>query len=106
MLITFKSHSSGDVIMLENTGKDFLRLMGKDPTDAKGILTLEQLPGAISALNKAVEADKARHLEQVNNGSEVDGTQGDEVRLFQRALPLIELLERSLKDEVPVTWGV
>ena len=103
MLIIFKSHSSGDVIMLENTGKHFLRLMGKDPTDAKGILTPEQLPGAISAINKVVEMDKATHLEQVNSGSEVDGTQGDGVRWFQRALPLIELLERLLKDEAPVT---
>jgi len=28
------------------------------------------------------------------------------VSFFQRAVPLLELLERSLKDKVPVTWGV
>lgn len=106
MLIIFKSQTSGDVIMLENNGKDFLRLMGKDPTDVTGILTLEQLPGAIAAINKAVEGDKSRHLEQAIIESAIEGAQDDGVRLFQRALPLLELLENSAKDKVPVTWGV
>ncbi len=92
--------------MLEDNGKDFLRLMGKDPTDAKGILTLDQLPGAIAAIKKAVEVDKARNQEQAINGNEISVAEDDGVRLFQRALPLLELLEHSLKNEVPVTWGV
>ena len=33
-------------------------------------------------------------------------TPGGAVSFFQRAVPLLELLERSLKDKVPVTWGV
>lgn len=106
MLITFKSHASGDVIMLENNGKDLLSLLGKDPTEAKGIVTCEQLPDAIAAIRKAIGADKTRHPDPVDTGIETDGTPDDGIRLFQRALPLLELLERSSKDGVPVTWGV
>ena len=50
MLIIFKSPASGDVIMFEKNGKEMLSVLGKDPADAKGIVTVEQLPGAIAAV--------------------------------------------------------
>jgi hypothetical protein len=107
MLITFKSSASGDVIMLEENGKDLLRLLGKDPDALKGIVTVEQLPGAMNALKAAIEADKERLPDQqadAENESEDDS--GGAVHLFQRVLPLLELMERSLKGKVPVTWGL
>ncbi len=110
MLIIFKSPASGDVIMFEKNGKEMLGVLGKDPADAKGIVTVEQLPGAIAAVKAAIESDKARRAEQakeaadpVENGAEPSG---GGVSFFQRAVPLLELLERSLKDKAPVTWGV
>lgn len=107
MLIIFKSSASGDVIMFEENGKDMLKLLGKDSDAIKGIITVEQLPAAMNALKAAIGADKARLLDQqadAENESEDDS--GGEVHLFQRALPLLELMERSLKDKVPVTWGL
>ena len=53
MLIIFKSPASGDVIMFEKNGKEMLSVLGKDPADAKGIVTVEQLPGAIAAVRAA-----------------------------------------------------
>lgn len=106
MLIIFKSPASGAVIMLGENGKDMLNLLGKEPDDAKGIVTVEQLPSAIGTLMTAIEADKARQLAQSDSKKDSEATIGDGVHLFQRALPLLELLESSLKDEVPVTWGV
>ena len=97
MLITLKSDASGDVVMLEASGRHILGLLGKDTSETTGIITVAQLPGAISALKHAVEADKA-------TATGVNSDHG--VRLFQRAPPILELLERSLKDETPVTWGV
>ena len=106
MLITFKSHASGDVIMLENSGKVMLGLLGKDPRETKGIFTVDQLPSAIAALTKAVEVDKAApaapHAGETPTG--LNSNDGD--RLCQRAPPILELLERSLEERVPVTWGV
>ena len=96
MLITLKSSSSGDVIMLEPSGKQVLELMGKDVSVSQGIITIDQLPGAIAALKLAAQADEATAAgSNANHG----------IRLFQRAPPILELLERSLKDKAPVTWG-
>ena len=97
MLITLKSHASGDVTMLEASGKQMLGLLGKESSETTGIITVDQLPGAINALKLAVAADKA---------TATGGDSDHGIRLFQRAPPILELLERSLKDETPVTWGV
>lgn len=106
MLIIFKSPAGGDVIMFEKNGKAMLEVLGKDPADAKGIVTVEQLPAAIDTLKAAIATDKARQAEQ-GEPDEADAKPGDgNVSFFQRAVPLLELLERSLKDKKPVTWGV
>ncbi len=106
MLIVFKSAASGDVIFLEHSGKQMLRVLGKDPDDLKGILTVEQLPGAIAALEAASEVDKAAGADPGDDVKDADTEDGGGVRLFHRTVPLLELLERSLNDKVPVTWGV
>ena len=108
MLIIFKSPPSGDVIMFEKNGKEMLTVLEKDPADPKGIFTVEQLPAAITTLKAAIEADKAKKAEQSDDADKDDEpkTPGGVVSFFQRAVPLLELLERSLKDKVPVTWGV
>ena len=110
MLIIFKSPASGDVIMFEKNGKEMLSVLGKDPADAKGIITVDQLPGAITTLRGAIDADKARAAARTDEAdADADGEArpaGGGVSFFQRAVPLLELLERSLKDKVPVTWGV
>ena len=107
MLIIFKSPASGDVIMFEKNGKEMLGVLGKDASDAKGIVTVEQLPGAIAAVKAAIEADKARAADAGKTEADDDAKPaGGGVSFFQRAVPLLELLERSLKDKVPVTWGV
>lgn len=108
MLIIFKSPASGDVIMFEKNGKEMLGVLGKDPADAKGIVTVEQLPGAIAAVRNAIDADKARLAESAAPAEDEGDAKpaGGGVSFFQRAVPLLDLLERSLKDKVPVTWGV
>lgn len=100
MLITFKSPASSDVMMFGEVAERMMRIIGKDPAD-KGIVTVENLPAAIAKLKAAVSAD-AQPGSQLAPGN--DGKQS--VGLTQRALPLIELFEWSLKQEVPVVWGV
>lgn len=106
MLITFKSRASGNVIMFEENGKELLNHMGKDPDAGKGIVTAVQLPGAIAALRAAMEADRSTGRKPPDNGEEADHQPDEAVQLAQRALPLLELLERSLQESEPVTWGV
>lgn len=110
MIITFQSPASGDVIMFGDVAQRMMQLMGKEP-DAKGIVTIEQLPAAIASLKAAMEQDKAERagrqdedLPQFEIGE--GGVKRPYVALAQRAAPLLELLEWSLKKQKPVVWGV
>jgi hypothetical protein len=110
MIVIFKSDAAGDVIMFGDVAHRLMKIMGKDVT-AKGIVTVEQLPDAIARLEAAITEDKARFAgvaEEERPLSEV-GARGELrpfVTLTQRAVPLLELLQWSLKKKKPMTWGV
>ena len=87
-----------------------LEVMGKG-AGVQGIITVEQLPGAIAQLAAAVAADKAEHQGRAEeylpqHETAADGSRRPYVSLSQRATPLLELLNWSLKKNVPVVWGV
>ncbi|MCX9155664.1 DUF1840 domain-containing protein [Niveibacterium sp. 24ML] len=105
-IITFKSRAAGDVIMFGKVAQAMLELIGKDPLDARGIVTVAQLPAAIAALRQAAAADKARAPLDDEEADPADAPRGmgGPVALWQRAAPLIELMEYSLKEEQPVIW--
>jgi len=105
MLVTFKSAASGDLVMFERNGKEILPLLGKNPEEARGIVTVEQLPAAIAALRTAIAADKARQAGQPADENDTETGVDRKINLSQRALPLLEMLERSLQEREPVTWG-
>jgi hypothetical protein len=110
MLIIFQSKAAGDVIMFGDVAYRLMDIMGKEQVQ-RGIVTIEQLPDAIARLKAAASADKSRHaglrdedLPELETAA--DGGQRPYVSLARRAVPLIELLEWSLKKSVPVVWGV
>ncbi|MCK9986752.1 MAG: hypothetical protein AzoDbin1_03224 [Azoarcus sp.] len=110
MLITFKSAAGADVIMFGDIAKKLVAILGKDPQDGKGIVTVEQLPDAIARLRAAIEEDKARRAGQAQDDDEEPDPErrgmAAPVSLAQRAWPLLDLLEASQKEGVPVVWGV
>lgn len=109
MLITFKSGVCADVMMFGDIAKQMMELMGKEAAE-RGVITVEQLPAAISRLKQAVAED--RRLRQTTppatkrEDEEDAAAQRERVSVTQRALPLIELLECSLREEKAVVWGV
>lgn len=110
MIVTFKSPAAGDVIMFADVAQRMMEIMGKEAT-ATGIVTVAQLPDAIARLRAAVAADKAQRAsladkDPPHNEASEDGDKRDPVSLAQRAVPLLELLEWSLKKNKHVTWGV
>jgi hypothetical protein len=105
MLIIFKSAASGDVITLETNGKEMLDVLNKDRDATQGIVTVEQLPDAIARVRQAIAADVAAHAGQPP-GDDTEETPNGDVSFHQRGLPLLDLLERSLAEKTPVTWGV
>lgn len=100
MLITFKSPASADVMMFGEVAEKMLEIIGKEPS-GKGIITVENLPAAIARLKDAINADDPSRGQATQGANSADS-----VSIAQRALPLVELFERSLMQEVPVVWGV
>jgi len=105
-MITFQSDASGDVMMFDDVAQRMMDIMGKDRT-ARGVVTVEQMPECIARLKAAIAEDRARALGKAPGEEEEEETGvSARVSLAQRALPLVELLERSLEREKPVLWGV
>lgn len=107
MLFKFKSKVTGDLIMLEPNGKRVLEIMGKDAS-AKGIITPEQMPAAIAALEQAVQTEEAERKAAVDKAS-AEGKpvpQFEAVSLRQRAVPFVDMLKRCSREGKEIVWGV
>jgi Domain of unknown function (DUF1840) len=101
MLYKFKSDAGGDVIMLEATGRQVLGIMGKS-FDAKGILLPEQMAAAKAAIEVAI----AQEEQAGQTSDEPEDQASKRISLRTRVWPLVTLIERSAKAQVPITWGV
>jgi hypothetical protein len=106
MLYRFKSKASGDVIMVGAHGDQVLRAMGKEASP-RGILTVEQQPAALQALQQAIAADDAART-QTATGDAADPPQDESqaLSLRRRAWPMVDMIERALAERVDIVWGV
>jgi cyclopropane-fatty-acyl-phospholipid synthase len=97
MIYKFKSKATGDLIMTQPVGERVLALIGK-PATPQGIIEVDQLAGAMSALEAAVAAE--------NPAAAGDDTpKADRVSLRQRVWPMVEMMKRALAEKQPITWG-
>lgn len=108
MLYKFKSAATADLIMLGPAGDAMLRLLGREPA-AKGIIEARDLPGAIAALRAAIERCERKPGSEGATSAGDEGSEDDSdaaVSLRRRLWPVIEMLERAARADVPVVWGV
>ncbi len=109
MLYKFKSRTSAEVIMLQANGDQMLRIIGKD-IGPQGIITLEQIPAALVAIEAAVVAaeatQQAKATGKATEEKDDDATNEDGIQLRQRAAPFIALLKESQDGDASVVWGV
>ena len=103
MLYKFKSQAAADVVMLQPSAEELLKIIGKTPGPT-GIITAAQIPAAMAALQAAVAADEALTDAQEPTDDEAV-ERPDTVRLHQRAAPFLEMLRRSVAQEHDVVWG-
>ncbi len=106
MIVTFKSRATADTLMFGDNARQLLALMGK-PFEPQGIITPEQLPAALDALKRAAEDSRAAQRAQPDDDDSTEDRPPAmvmPVSLAQRAVPLIEQMERSLRATQPVTW--
>jgi len=106
----FKSRAAGDLIMLEPNGRQILSILGRTDAAAqsKGILLPEHMPDAIAKLEAAIVADEARKAQLVKEAEKKGEPppRFEGVSLRQRAVPFIEMMKRSLREEKEIVWGV
>lgn len=96
MLITFSSKVHADITMLGDVGEQMLRLMGHSG-QIPGAMNPEDLPAALSRLEKAVADSKATE-------QKTDADAEFKPDLAHRALPLIGLLKAAIKQNADVMW--
>jgi hypothetical protein len=107
MLYRFKSQATADLVMLGADAQGALRLIGKDLTP-EGVISPDQLPRAIDILQRAWQEDHALRLREETSApeplAETDDADPD-VRLSQRLVPLVNMLELANKADVAVVWS-
>ena len=97
MLVKFHSSTSGEIMMFTETARLMLGLLHK-ACDAKGVITLEQLPDAIAFIRAAVERDPGAPKDSAAASPELP------IGFRQRAQPFLELLQRTQRKEGYVLW--
>ena len=120
MLIKMTSNTSGEMIMLAEHAHSLFHIIGKECT-ARGVFIAEQLPGAIEKLHRAVNDEKQalheaerrmrENHEEEDEDPEEKAAREEEymagrigVHLGQRAQPLINLMEWTLKEGGFILW--
>jgi hypothetical protein len=106
MLYRFNSRATSSFVMLEAHARWLLEVIGKTAAP-KGIITVEQIPAAIEAL----EAAMALEARNAHDGGDTAEGCGDEegnqrIGIRQRGAPLLRMLKESLADKKDVTWTV
>ena len=130
MLVTFKSKASGDLLMFEENATQILDLFGKDVQ--QGIITAEEIPGAIRKLEEEVARQKIKEAQEkeerekaerekeareeekrwsTNDDDDAFGKSGRDkkeapIPFSSRAFPFMQMLRAAEKREVPIVWGV
>ena len=102
----FKSRATADLIMLDANGRKLLEIIGKSPDEVHGIITVEQIPADIAALEAAAAEEAARRKQPEDDAQDEDAAPAsqDSVALGQRIVPFVDMLRRSAADGKEVTW--
>ena len=104
MLYKFKSKASGDLIMTQPVGDRVLGLIGKAVTP-QGIIEVDQMPAAMSALEAAVDAERPPAADEDDDATVKKGFAADHVSLRQRVWPMVEMMKLALAEKQPIVWG-
>lgn len=122
MLIRFTSNKAGEMIMLAEHARQLFEIIGKACT-ARGVILSEQIPEAIERLHQAIAEERQQLLEAQRLSGQLDpeelldedpearaereeeckaGRRG--MHLCQRAQPLINLMQWTLRENGFILW--
>jgi hypothetical protein len=105
MIYQFRSKAGPDVIMLADLTQRIFEILSR-PLEPRGILTVEQLPTLIIALETAILKDLEERSK--SNAANQENSEKPKLadRLGQRAYPFLELMKQAKAKDEPVMWGV
>jgi hypothetical protein len=105
MIYQFRSKAGPDVIMLADLTQRIFDILGRQ-LEPRGILTQEQLPSLITALETAILKDLEERAQAKHEGEEQTEKPKLSDRLGQRAYPFLELMKQAKAKNEPIMWGV
>lgn len=99
MLVTFSSEASGDISFFGDVAHRLLKCMGLSGA-VPGALKADEVAGALQQLQAALH-DPATSTPSSGKDRDEDEP---EIRLSQRAVPLIAMLQEAVKTNNHVMW--
>ena len=105
MMYKFKTQAAGDLIMTQPIGDRVLALIGKAATP-QGIIEVDQMAAAMSALAAAVDAERPQATADDGEAQAGSGFGADPVSLRQRVWPMVEMMKLASAAKQPIVWGV
>lgn len=107
MIVKFKSRATADLIMTGDVAQRVLKLLGKE-AGQPGIITVAQLPAAKAALQAAAAEELAALAAQgaTEDADDTERKPGQGITLQQRIVPLLNMMDRCLAEQVDIVWGV
>jgi hypothetical protein len=107
-MITFKSKAAQDLIVLKDFATYVLGVVGK-PLGERGVITTEELEGAIAKLESAVKDAQREHAEHAGHFRNADDPFNDSFQapagLAQRVAPFLGMLRAARDEKADVHWG-
>jgi len=100
MLVTFSCPAYADITMFGEVAVKLLKMMGHSGEVPSAFLA-EEVPAVLERLEAALKTDIQVNPSEASNENE---DEDQKVPLSHRALPLIELLKASAKEECNVMW--
>ena len=102
-LITFRSPTQGSVIMF---GHDAQQLLAALNLPDSGEMTTAQLPALVTRLQQIIEVDKSANpvIWPEDLDTEDDMNAPVAIHLSQRAIPLLQLMERCQAATETIRW--
>lgn len=101
MLVIFSCPAYADITMFGDAALQLLKMMGHSDT-VPGAILAEDTQVALQRLEAAVAAETSPPEPEMS--VEWDEDEEPPIRLSQRALPLIELLQAAVREQCNVMW--
>jgi hypothetical protein len=102
MLVKFHSSSSGEILMFAEAARPILEALGKERT-ARGVIMQNELEAVIARLEEVLARWRGERRGEADSGDKGDDA-APQVSLAQRAVPFLELLQRTRADDGYVMW--